>query len=320
MIVTVTLNAAMDRTLSVPNFQLGHRHRASSGMATAGGKGINVGRALKRLGVPVVCTGLAGGRNGTQIVEDLTQEGILNDFVRIAGESRTSLAMLDPISSVYTEIMEWGPEVHESRARDPRREARVPDPERRPRRPRRLAAAGGIEAVLRGHRARALAPRSIPVVLDSEGEPFRLGVEAEPDLVAPNREEAEALVGHEFGDERELADGLDEIVELGAKNVLLTTEEGCFALLHDDREEVRLHARAPQLEAISTVGAGDVLLAGFLAARLAGRKAEDALRTAVAAGSASVLEAGAGRFDPKEAGRLASQVQVERLDRVPQDA
>ncbi|HEX2505392.1 MAG TPA: PfkB family carbohydrate kinase, partial [Gaiellaceae bacterium] len=90
MIVTVTLNAAMDRTLSVPNFQLGQRHRASGGMASAGGKGINVGRALKRLGVPVVCTGLAGGRNGTQIVEDLTNEGILNDFVRIQGESRTS--------------------------------------------------------------------------------------------------------------------------------------------------------------------------------------------------------------------------------------
>ena len=89
MIVTVTLNAAMDRTLSVPNFQLGHRHRASSGMASAGGKGINVARALKRLGAPVVCTGLAGGRNGTQIVEDLTHEGILHDFVRIQGESRT---------------------------------------------------------------------------------------------------------------------------------------------------------------------------------------------------------------------------------------
>ena len=118
---------------------------------------------------------------------------------------------------------------------------------------------------------RELSRRGVPVILDSEGEPLRLGVAAEPDLVAPNREEAEALVGHEFGDERELADGLDEIMELGAKNVLLTTEEGCFALLHDDRKELRLHARAPKLEPISTVGAGDVLLAGFLAARLAGR-------------------------------------------------
>ena len=113
MIVTVTLNAAIDRTLLVPNFQLGHRHRASTSLSSAGGKGINVARALKRLGVPVVCSGLSGGRTGVQIVERLTSEGLLNDFVRIRGESRTSTAVIDPTSNVYTEINEWGPEVEE---------------------------------------------------------------------------------------------------------------------------------------------------------------------------------------------------------------
>ncbi len=96
MIVTVTLNTAIDRTLVVPNFQPGQRHRASVGFPSAGGKGINVARALKRLGAPVVCTGLAGGRTGTLLVEELTHEGILNDFVRIGAESRTSIAVLDP--------------------------------------------------------------------------------------------------------------------------------------------------------------------------------------------------------------------------------
>ena len=76
MIVTVTLNAAIDRTLTVPNFQLGQRHRASQGLTLAGGKGINVARALKRLDIPVVATGLAGGRTGTRIVEELTSEAI----------------------------------------------------------------------------------------------------------------------------------------------------------------------------------------------------------------------------------------------------
>ena len=111
MIVTVTLNAAIDRTLTVPNFQLGQRHRASAGLTLAGGKGINVARALKRLGVPVVATGLAGGRTGTRIIEELTGEAILNDFVRIADESRTSTAVVDPTSGSYTEINEWGPHV-----------------------------------------------------------------------------------------------------------------------------------------------------------------------------------------------------------------
>ena len=75
MIVTVTMNAAIDRTLTVPNFQRGQRHRASAGLTLAGGKGINIARALKQLGVPVVATGLAGGRTGTRIVEELKMVG-----------------------------------------------------------------------------------------------------------------------------------------------------------------------------------------------------------------------------------------------------
>ena len=111
MIVTVTLNAAIDRTLTVPNFQRGQRHRASAGVTLAGGKGINVARALKALGVPVVATGLVGGSTGSRIVEALTREAILNDFVHIEGESRTSTAVVDPTGGTYTEINEWGPAV-----------------------------------------------------------------------------------------------------------------------------------------------------------------------------------------------------------------
>ena len=111
MIVTVTLNAAVDRTLTVPNFQFGHRHRASHSLTSAGGKGINVARALKRLEAPVVATGLSGGRTGEQIVEDLGIEGIISDFVRISDDSRTSIAVLDPTAGALTEVYEWGPAV-----------------------------------------------------------------------------------------------------------------------------------------------------------------------------------------------------------------
>ena len=102
MIVTVTLNAAIDRTLTVPNFRGGQRHRASQGLSLAGGKGIIVARTLKQLGVPVVATGLAGGRTGERIIEELANEAILNDFARIEDESRTSTAVVDPTSRMHS--------------------------------------------------------------------------------------------------------------------------------------------------------------------------------------------------------------------------
>ena len=318
MIVTVTLNAAIDRTLVVPNFRPGHRHRASAGFQSAGGKGINVARALKRLGAPVVCTGLAGGRTGTRLVEELTNEGILNDFVRIREESRTSITVLDPTSNAYTEVNEWGPEVSEDELEMLREKL-----DYLAQRAEFVVLAGslprGVDPGVYGELVRDLARRQLLAVLDTEGEPLRLGVEAEPYLVAPNQQEAEALVGHEFDDE-DLAAALDEVAALGARNVIVTQHTGCYALLREDRDELRVRARAPHVEPTSTVGAGDTLLAGFIAARVGGRSFDDAVRSAVAAGAASVLEPGPGRFDPRESSRLTPLVTLERLEPIAQDA
>lgn len=318
MIVTVTLNAAIDRTLVVPNFQPGQRHRASVGFPSAGGKGINVARALKSLGAPVVCTGLAGGRTGTLFVEELTNEGILNDFVRIREESRTSIAVLDPTSNAYTEINEWGPEVSDEEL-DILREKLAYLAQGA----EFVVLAGslprGVDPGFYGELVRELGRAQLLAVVDTEGEALRLAVEAEPYLVSPNQQEAEALVGHEFVDDEDLAAALDEIADLGPRNVLITLDTGCYGLLREDRNESRVKAAAPRVEPISTVGAGDTLLAGFLAARLSGRPFEDAVRSAVATGAASVLEAGAGQFDPREASRLTPLVQLDRIEHVPHE-
>ncbi len=319
MIVTVTLNAAMDRTLLVPNFQLGQRHRASVGFASAGGKGLNVARALRNLGVPVVCTGLVGGRNGAQIVDDLTNDGILNDFVRIREESRTSVAVLDPISDQYTEINEWGPQVADDELGTLREKLAYLTQGAE-----FVVLAGslprGVDEGVYAETIRELNRRGVRSALDAEGEPLRLGVRAEPHLVSPNVAEAEALVGHEFNDEDDLASALDEIAGAGARNVLITLETGCYALVREGGEEVRVRARVPRLEAVSKIGAGDTLLAGFLAARVTGRDAEESVRAGVAAGAASVLEPGPGRLDGRELSRVSALVDVEPLDRVTQDA
>ena len=163
---------------------------------------------------------------------------------------------------------------------------------------------------------RDLNRRGVQTVLDSEGEPLRLGTGAEPFLVSPNQSEAESLVGQEFHEEQDFAVALDSIAELGARNVLITQESGCFALLHEEREVKRFRCVAPLVETLSSVGSGDVLLAGFLAARHAGKPIDEALRAAVAAGAASTLEVGAGRFDPREVSRLLGGVEVAELEPV----
>jgi 1-phosphofructokinase family hexose kinase len=312
VIVTVTMNAALDRTLTVPNFHRGHRHRASNVLTLAGGKGINVARALKRLDVPVVATGLAGGRTGTRIVEELTAEAILNDFVRIGEESRTSTAVVDPTETSYTEINEWGPKVEPDEL-----EMLFEKLHYLCRGADFIVFAGslprGVEDGFYAEAIRDLNRRGVPVVLDTEGEPLRLGVEAEPYLISPNQREAEHVVGQELEDEEDFLMALDAIADAGARNVHITVDSGCFGLFREERQQRRYRAFVPLLEPISTVGAGDVLLAQFIAAQLAGKPAADALRLAVAAGAASTLEVGAGRFEPRDIGRLVATVQVEEL-------
>jgi tagatose 6-phosphate kinase len=313
VIVTVTLNAALDRTVTVPNFRAGQRHRASRSLTLAGGKGVNVARALKRLDVPVVATGLAGGSTGARIVEALTGEAILNDFVRIADESRTSTAVVDPTASTYTEINEWGPEV-----RPEELELLVEKLHYLSRGAGAVVFSGTLpRAVDDGFYAEAIRDlnrRGVETVLDTEGEPLRRGVEAEPYLVSPNQPEAEDLFGQELNEEEDFLMALDAIAERGARNVIVTLESGCFALLREDRRPRRLRAVAPAVEPVSTVGSGDVLLAAFLAARSAELPLDEALRNAVAAGTASTLEVGAGRFDPREAQRLRPRVDVGALE------
>src|SRR5437764_1843831 len=247
VIVTVTMNAAIDRTLTVPNFQRGQRHRASQGLTLAGGKGINIARAVKQLGVPGVATGLAGGKTGTRIVEELTAEAILNDFVRIEDESRTSTAIVDPTGGSYTEVNEWGPHVSEDELKILLEKLVYLS-----RGAEYVVFAGslprGVDEGFYAEAIRDLNRRGVQTTLDSEGEPLRLGLEAEPFLVSPNQPEAEAIVGQEFHEEQDFALALDELADLGARNVLLTHGEGCFAFVRDARGPARRYrAIAPQV-------------------------------------------------------------------------
>ena len=311
MIITVTLNAAIDKTLAVPNFRLGRRHRAVEQTSMAGGKGVNVARALKILGQPVIATGVAGGPTGTRIIEQLTEESILNDFVRIRQDSRTSTAVVDPASGQQTEINEWGPTVS-SRELELFIEKLL------------YLAKGadicvfsgslprGVEPGLYGDLIKELRSLGVTTVLDSEGDALRLGIRGEPAVVTPNEIEAEELVGHEFADSADRTRAVREIVDLGAKEAIMTHPTGCLALLGEPERSL-FRVTATPLDPVSGVGAGDAFLAGFLAARYSGSPAEECLRFVVACGAESTQHFGAGMLDRREVDRLLPGVIVERL-------
>ncbi|MHB0915404.1 MAG: 1-phosphofructokinase family hexose kinase [Thermoleophilia bacterium] len=314
MIVTVTLNAALDRTLTVPNFQAGFRHRASESLTLPGGKGVNIARALKSLGQPVIATGMAGGKTGLRIIEDLTTEGILNDFVRIKGESRTSTAVIDPTSNTQTEVNEYGPVVT-TRELNAFIEKFT------------YIAKGADVVILAGTLPRkvkdsfyrdlikALQPYEATTVLDAAGEALRHGMKAKPGLVSPNIVEAEALIGHEFGDEEEFLRAAEELTHIGAGSGIITHAGGCYAYLEEaDGSRMYYNVKVPPLDPISTVGSGDAFLAGYVSARLSDMKPAECLRQAVACGAANTQKYGAGIFEAHEVKSLYGKTKVTVLE------
>jgi 1-phosphofructokinase family hexose kinase len=320
VIITVTLNAAIDKTLEVPNFQLGRRHRSVEQRSLAGGKGVNVARAIKRLGQPVVATGFAGGPTGSRIVEQLTEESVLNDFVHIHQESRMNTAVLDPTIRVdgsdspgeVTEINEPGPEVSAQEVElfcDKllylAKGAQI------------CVFAGslprGPESDLYARMVRDVARVGVTTVLDTDGEPLRHGVRAEPAVISPNVLEAEALVGHEFNDDDDRAEAVLEMTRLGAHEALMTVGDGCFARVHDNGSASVVRVRVAEQDARSPIGSGDAFLAGFLASTYSGRDPIYALRYAVACGAESTQHFGAGVVEPGRVERLLPEVEVERL-------
>jgi 1-phosphofructokinase family hexose kinase len=313
MILTVTLNAAIDRTVAVPNFRLGHRHRAVESRTLAGGKGINVARALKLLGRPVIAAGFAGGPTGNRLVEQLGEESVLTDFTRIAGETRINLAVVDPTSGEQTEINERGPAVSAEEV-----ELFVANLGYLAEGAKLCVLAGslppGAGEGLYARLVKDLGEHGLPVVLDAEGDAMLAGVRAGAAIVTPNEREAEELVGQEFADGDDLVHGLAELVRLGAEEAAITRPDGCVAAIGEGSERRFLEVRTEPLDPVSTVGSGDAFLAGYVAARYDGRPGDECLAYGVACGAESTQHFGAGTVDRNQVERLLGEVHVQDLE------
>jgi 1-phosphofructokinase family hexose kinase len=272
---------------------------------------VNVARAIKRLGQPVIATGLAGGATGTRIVEALNDEAVLNAFVRIRDESRTNTAVLDPTTGLQTEINERGPAV------SPQELELFHDK-------LLYLAKGASICVFAGSLPRGMDPAvyadlirdvkrlGVTTILDTDGEPLRLAMRAEPDIVSPNELEAEELVGQEFNDVEDRAQAVVEMSRLGAREAIMTVRDGCYAQVLEDGPAT-YRVTVPEQEARSRIGSGDAFLAGYVAARYSGGSPVESLSYGVACGAESIQHFGAGLLDPFKVDRLLTEVEAERL-------
>ncbi|WP_243793693.1 1-phosphofructokinase family hexose kinase [Saccharopolyspora gloriosae] len=313
MIVTVTANPSLDRTVQVRELVRGGLNRASSIRVDPGGKGINVARALALHGVDVRAVVAAGGIEGEQLVALLAGIGINVVRVPAVGPVRINMSVVEPDATV-TKFNEPGAllEAGDARALS---EAVLQGAGGA----HRVVIAGslppGVDSAYYAELVRAVGSLGVPVVVDTSGPALRKAVQAGPALVKPNLRELEQTVGHPITTIGDVADAADELLDLGAGTVLASLgTDGALLRGHDGDG----HAEAP-VTAQNTVGAGDALLAGYLSEGCGGLPA---LVTAVACGAAAASLPGSAMPQPHDLRpdlvRVASQVPWgRRLQRDP---
>jgi len=307
MIVTVTLNPAVDQTLVLSKFVAGDTLRVKSSRFDPGGKGINVSRVVRELGGESLAMGFAPGGLGRYIEQTLDSQGIPCDFLHTRGETRTNITILDESRHMQTILSDPGPETDPHYIEELKKRLR-----RRLNPGDWLVLAGSIPPPLDAsvytdiiHLAMEM---GVHTVLDADGAALAAGTAAHPQIVKGNRREMERLLGRHLDDEGSMLEAAREVHEAGVEYVVVTRgREGAVAAA----EERYLRGVAPRVRAVSAVGSGDAFLAGVVLTLSRGGAIEDALRLGIAAGTASVLLPGTELCRRREVDILMPRVRVQ---------
>lgn len=281
MIYTVTLSPALDYLIWLDQFEEGGLNRTEKTAFRAGGKGINVSVVLSRLGYQSICLGFTAGFVGAELVRMLDADGIKHDFIPVAdGCSRINVKIK---SKTESEINAYGPRVS-----DKELESLVKQAE---------GLAAGDILILSGNPPKnlpadiysvlinAVSGKHIRIALDTSGKHLNSALDKKPWLIKPNKAELEEIFETEFSSVSQIADAAVKLRERGAENVLVSLGPDGALLASEDGGVYTCAVPAGQL--IDSTGAGDSMVAGFVAKKLSGSEAVECLRYAVACGCAS---------------------------------
>lgn len=309
MIYTVTLNPAVDKTIYVDNFTLDAVNRVSSIRQDAGGKGINVSKTIQQLGGTSTAVAFLGGASGSFITSALDEMDIPVRAFAAEGDTRTNTKVVDLVSHTYTDINEPGAAVTKAMLDDA---LAILALEINP----------GDIVVLSGSLpagaptktyatwTRACRKAGARVFLDADGEALVEGLAAKPSLIKPNEVELGRMLGRELADDDSIIAAAQELVDDGIEQVMVSMG-GSGAIFVTDKGAYRLHQ--PAVEVISTVGAGDSVVAALAYAADQNLPLEQAARLSMAVGAATVMQPGTEPAKRDDIDRLLEQVKLTRL-------
>ncbi|MEA4897743.1 MAG: 1-phosphofructokinase family hexose kinase [Christensenellaceae bacterium] len=309
MVTTVGINLSVDRGLVVERFQYGSMNRVAGSRTDAGGKAVNVAVVAAGLGLRARCVALLRKNNGRLFEDKLRRHGVESKCLWLPGSIRTNLKLLDAAQGVVTEINEPGEKVTDGQLKEMTglilqastdSDYLVLTGSLPPGCPKSYYA--GIIRSLKGARCRC--------VLDAEGEALKAGIAACPYLIKPNRMELEMEVGHSLGSVAEVARAARALADRGIARVAVSLgAEG--ALLADEKSAY--FAPGLRVKALSTVGAGDSMVAGMVSGLTEGLPTDEVLRRGAACATASVLEAGTRLADRAKCEAVIERITVERV-------
>lgn len=294
-IATITLNPAVDHTASIPNFRAGEVNRVEWEQVDPGGKGVNVASFLTDFGFSVAVSGFLGEENKELFHKFFNQKGIQNQFVAIAGKTRVNIKIIDPAQDQVTDINFPGQALREADIANLHQviatlatthdwfilSGSIPT---------------GLSPDIYGSIVKTLKAQNKTVILDASGESLRQAIAFAPYAIKPNIDELQELVGHRLESEAAIVQAAQELLAQGIHSVVVSM--GAKGAIFAEADDIVV-ARPPQVEVVSTVGAGDAMVSGFVTGKLQGRSLPDCARLATAF-SVSALSQVGPRLPPRD--------------------
>lgn len=309
MILTVTLNAAIDKRYVVEEVRTGEVNRVKECVYTPGGKGLNVSKPAAIYGAEVTATGFVGGHAGHYIEDALEPFGIKSAFYHMEAESRSCINIWDEKNQLQTEFLEPGFTVTEA------------DFERFLEYFQGLAADAdvvtisgsvpkGLDGTAYQRMVKLVREAGKPVILDTSGKLLEQGIKAAPTMIKPNLDEIRMLTGKDCTDPEEIIEAAKVLhgrgirivtVSLGGDGAVVVSDEGAY------------RARVPRIHAVNTVGCGDSMTAGFALGLSEGLSIKETLRKASAVSAAAAMREETGFFVKEDMERLLPQIEIIEL-------